>query len=73
MSLGLFASAFARTEFQAAQFMPAFVLQQALPCGVVVVRSQMTGVLRWVSDVLPMSYAVDAMSRSAPARPGPAR
>jgi ABC-2 type transport system permease protein len=61
MSLGLFASAFARTEFQAVQFMPAFVLPQVLLCGIVVARDQMTPVLRWLSDVLPMSYAVDAM------------
>ena len=63
MSLGLFASAFARTEFQAVQFMPAFVLPQALLCGIVVARDQMTDVLRWLSDVLPLSYAVDAMQR----------
>jgi ABC-2 type transport system permease protein len=63
MSLGLFASAFARTEFQAVQFMPAFVLPQALLCGILVARSQMTDVLRWLSDVLPMSYAVDAMQQ----------
>jgi len=63
MSMGLFASAFARTEFQAVQFMPAFVLPQALLCGVVVARGQMTGVLRWLSDLLPLSYAVDAMQR----------
>jgi ABC-2 type transport system permease protein len=61
MSLGLFASAFARTEFQAVQFMPAFVLPQALLCGIVVARDQMTPVLRWLSDILPLSYAVDAM------------
>jgi len=65
MSLGLFASAFARTEFQAVQFMPAFVLPQALLCGIVVARDQMTDVLRWLSDVLPMSYAVDAMQQIA--------
>ncbi len=65
MSLGLFASAFARSEFQAVQFMPAFVLPQALLCGLVVARSAMTPVLRWLSDVLPLSYAVDAMQRIA--------
>jgi ABC transporter DrrB family efflux protein len=65
MSLGLFLSAFARTEFQAVQFMPAFVLPQALLCGIVVARAQMTSVLRWLSDVLPMSYAVDGMQRVA--------
>jgi ABC-2 type transport system permease protein len=65
MACGLFASAFARTEFQAVQFMPAFVLPQALLCGLVVPRDQMTAVLRWLSDVLPLSYAVDAMQRIA--------
>jgi ABC-2 type transport system permease protein len=63
MSLGLFASAFARTEFQAVQFMPAFVLPQTLLAGIVVARDQMSDVLRWLSDVLPLSYAVDAMQQ----------
>jgi ABC transporter DrrB family efflux protein len=63
MSLGLFASAFARTEFQAVQFMPAFVLPQALLCGIVVPREHLTDVLRWLSDALPMTYAVDAMQQ----------
>jgi len=63
MACGLFASAFARTEFQAVQFMPAFVLPQALLCGLVVSRDHMTAVLRWLSDILPLSYAVDAMQR----------
>ena len=65
MACGLFASAFARTEFQAVQFMPAFVLPQALLCGLVVSRDHMTAVLRWLSDILPLSYAVDAMQRIA--------
>jgi ABC-2 type transport system permease protein len=63
MACGLFASAFARTEFQAVQFMPAFVLPQALLCGLVVSRDHLTAVLRWLSDILPLSYAVDAMQR----------
>ena len=37
-ALGLFVSAFARTEFQAVQFMPAFVLPQFLLCGLLVPR-----------------------------------
>ncbi len=61
MSLGLFVSAFAATEFQAVQFMPAFVLPQFLLCGLLVARDEMDDVLRWISDVLPLSYAVDAM------------
>jgi ABC-2 type transport system permease protein len=63
MACGLFASAFARTEFQAVQFMPAFVLPQALLCGLVTPREHMAEGLRWLSDVLPLSYAVDAMQR----------
>jgi ABC-2 type transport system permease protein len=61
MALGLFVSAFASTEFQAVQFMPAFVLPQFLLCGLLVPRDTMDTALRWVSDVLPLSYAVDAM------------
>ncbi len=60
-ALGLLVSAFATTEFQAVQFMPAFVLPQVLLCGLFVPRTAMPGVLEAVSDVLPMSYAVDAM------------
>ena len=61
MALGLLSSAFATTEFQAVQFMPAIVLPQFLLCGLLVPRDEMTPVLRVVSDVLPLSYAVDAM------------
>jgi ABC-2 type transport system permease protein len=60
-ALGLFASAFARTEFQAVQFMPAFVLPQFLLCGLLVPRDHLPTALRVVSDVLPLSHAVDAM------------
>jgi ABC-2 type transport system permease protein len=61
MALGLFVSAFAATEFQAVQFMPAFVLPQFLLCGLLVPRERMDDVLHVVSNVLPLSYAVDAM------------
>lgn len=60
-ALGLAVSAFARTEFQAVQFMPAVVMPQLLLCGLLAPRDTMQTVLRWLSDVLPMSYAVDAM------------
>jgi ABC-2 type transport system permease protein len=60
-ALGLFVSAFARTEFQAVQFMPALVLPQILLCGLFVPRAALPGVLEAISDVLPLSYAVDAM------------
>jgi len=61
-ALGLLVSAFASTEFQAVQFMPAVVLPQFLLCGLLVPRDQLGGVLRAVSDVLPLAYAVDAMT-----------
>ena len=60
-ALGLFVSAFATTEFQAVQFMPAFVMPQILLCGLFVARDQLPTVLERVSDVLPLSYATDAM------------
>nr|WP_166640454.1 ABC transporter permease [Amycolatopsis sp. SID8362] len=63
MALGLFVSAFARTEFQAIQFMPVFVLPQILLCGLFVPRDDMGWLLRWLSDVMPLSYAVEALSR----------
>ena len=57
MALGLFVSAFAQTEFQAVQFMPAFVLPQFLLCGLLVPREQMAELLEGSRDVLPLSYA----------------
>ena len=58
---GLFVSAFARTEFQAVQFMPAFVLPQFLLCGLLMPRDMLPRALELLSNVLPLSYAVDAM------------
>jgi len=58
---GLFVSAFARTEFQAVQFMPAFVLPQFLLCGLLVPRDGLPRALEIASNFLPLSYAVDAM------------
>ena len=60
-ALGLFVSAFAATEFQAVQFMPLVVIPQILLCGLFVDRGSMPSVLEAVSNVLPLSYAVDAM------------
>jgi ABC-2 type transport system permease protein len=73
MTLGLFASAFARTEFQAVQFMPAFVLPQILLCGLIVPRDQMAGWLEAISAVLPLTYAYDALARLASSDPVGAR
>ena len=62
-ALGLFVSAFARTEFQAVQFMPAVIIPQLLLCGLVAPRATLPRPLELVSDLLPLSYAVDAMQR----------
>jgi ABC-2 type transport system permease protein len=64
-ALGLFVSAFARSEFQAVQFLPATVFPQILLCGLFVPRGQMAGWLRWLSDALPLTYAYDALAHTA--------
>jgi len=64
MAFGLFLSAFARTEFQAVQFMPAFVFPQILLCGLIVPRDQMARALEIASAFLPLTYAYDALARA---------
>ncbi len=64
MALGLFASAFARTEFQAVQFMPALIFPQLLLCGLFVPRDQMAGWLHAVSWLMPLTYAYEALARA---------
>lgn len=63
MALGLAISAFARTEFQAVQFLPAFIFPQVLLCGVLAPRDQMARPLEIVSWGLPLSYAYSALDR----------
>ncbi|MDQ6751989.1 MAG: ABC transporter permease [Actinomycetota bacterium] len=65
VALGLLCSAFARTEFQAVQFMPVVVVPQILLCGLFVARDQMNSVLGAISNVLPLSYSVDALQEIA--------
>jgi ABC-2 type transport system permease protein len=62
-ALGLFMSAFASSEFQAIQFMPAFIFPQLLTCGLFVARSDMAEPLRWFSNIMPLTYSVDAMKQ----------
>ena len=61
MSLGLLASAFAASEFQAVQFMPAFLLPQIVLCGLFAARAEMSQVLDVAAGALPMTYAFDAL------------
>jgi ABC-2 type transport system permease protein len=67
MALGLFVSAFARTEFQAVQFLPALILPQLLLCGLFVPRDAMAGWLDAISYALPLTYAFDALARTTSA------
>ncbi len=64
-TLGLFVSAFAQTEFQAVQFMPAVVFPQIFLCGLFVPREEMAAWLRVISYFLPLTYAYDALARTA--------
>lgn len=64
-ALGLLMSAFARTEFQAVQFMPLVVVPQILLCGLITPRDSMPALLERISDVLPLSYAADAFDELA--------
>ena len=63
MALGLLCSAFAQTEFQAVQFMPAVVFPQLFLCGLFADRDQMAGFLTAISKVMPMTYAVEALQQ----------
>jgi ABC-2 type transport system permease protein len=62
-SLGLFVSAFARNEFQAVQLVMPIIMPQVLLCGLFIARDQMAHALKLASDVLPLTYAVDAMKQ----------
>jgi ABC-2 type transport system permease protein len=63
MAMGLLVSAFARNEFQAVQFMPLFVMPQVFLCGLFAPRDTMATILEKLSDVLPLTYAVDALTQ----------
>jgi len=64
-TMGLLASAFANTEFQVVQFMPALIFPQILLGGIFIARSQLPDGLRQISDWLPLSHAIDAMQAVA--------
>ncbi len=63
VGLGLLCSAFARTEFQAVQFMPVVIAPQLLLCGIIVPRDALPDWLQWISNALPASYALEALQQ----------
>jgi ABC-2 type transport system permease protein len=65
MALGLLLSAFATTEFQAVQFMPLVIIPQLLLSGLLIPRDEMPRVLRAIADVLPFTYAYEALAKVA--------
>src|ERR1700744_2510715 len=66
VGLGLLCSAFARTEFQAVQFIPLVMVPQLLLAGIIVPRALMPPWLEGVSNMLPASYALEALQQVGP-------
>ncbi|HEY5625871.1 MAG TPA: ABC transporter permease [Dehalococcoidia bacterium] len=62
MAIGLLTSAFASSEFQAVQFMPLVVMPQTILCGLITPREAMADWLRVISDLMPLTYAVEALT-----------
>lgn len=63
VGLGLLCSAFARTEFQAVQFIPLVMVPQLLLAGIIVPRAAMPEWLQWISNAMPASYALEALQQ----------
>ena len=61
VNLGIFLSTFARTELQVIQFIPLVIVPQGLLSGIFWPTERLPDVLRAISDVLPLTYAVDGL------------
>ena len=61
VNLGIFLSMFARTEFQAVQFIPLVIVPQVLVSGILFSINSEPKPLQVLSDVLPLTYAVNGL------------
>ena len=61
VSLGIFISSFANNEFQVVQFIPIVLAPQIFLSGVIIPVDQMPQLFEWLSFVLPLTYAVEAL------------
>jgi ABC-2 type transport system permease protein len=61
VNLGIFLSMFARTEFQAVQFIPLVIVPQVLLSGILFPVSTEPTPLQYLSDALPLTYAVNGL------------
>jgi ABC-2 type transport system permease protein len=61
VNLGIFLSTFARTEFQAVQFIPLVVVPQVLLSGVIMPVSSEPQWMQVISNLLPLTYAVSGL------------
>ncbi|WP_273466968.1 ABC transporter permease [Methanothrix sp.] len=61
LALGSFVSNFARSEFQVVQFIPIVIIPQIVLCGVFWPVQSVPGFLRPISNILPLTYASDAL------------
>lgn len=61
VNLGIFLSTFARTELQVVQFIPIVIVPQGLVSGIIWPIAGLPGPLQWLSYVMPLTYANDAL------------
>jgi ABC-2 type transport system permease protein len=61
VSLGIFISTFARSEFQILQFIPIVIVPQGLLGGFFWPIDQLPGLLQPVARILPVTYAIDGL------------
>ncbi len=61
VSLGIFLSTFARTEFQILQFIPIVIVPQGLLGGIFWPVDRLPDLLRPIAGILPLTYAVEGL------------